>query len=385
MVHFFRRLSRLRLEYANRLVLYSFFIPLFTFWMLAQLFGEWIWPLDTLTQFQVQFFLAFLFFAIVFLLAERRTGLHLSTLALLFIGFQFLPFYIKEKSPECKAPQCVSETLRIVQFNVFYQNQQMEKVIDWARRVAPYTDMIVLHEIPPKWKPKIMDLKNLYPYSFWTLDSEPYDMAVLSRMPISQRESWGGDEERNVAIRVHGTTDKHAIPFQIYAVHVASPLSLKAWKRRNRALRFHSWQLRDFPQPNQIMLGDFNTTAFSAWWRRLVRSSGLKDAQRGFGLMPTWSFFEPPNLYNGLQIDHMLVSPEIFIEERLTLADMGSDHLPVFTRLKVFKRQSATGTVAPAAAATPAPVKPAQPPSASVPAPTKPREAAPKKPAAPKQ
>jgi hypothetical protein len=59
--HFFRRISLIRMQYAQRLLLYSFFIPSFTFWLLAQLFGEWIWPLDMINQFQIQFSFVFLF------------------------------------------------------------------------------------------------------------------------------------------------------------------------------------------------------------------------------------------------------------------------------------------------------------------------------------
>jgi endonuclease/exonuclease/phosphatase (EEP) superfamily protein YafD len=213
----------------------------------------------------------------------------------------------------------------------------MDGVLRWAEGLAANTDIVVFHEIPRAWQRPLRKLIKFYPYSFITTDAAPYDMAVFSKIPLSQRESWGGDTERNIAIRVHGTTPKLNIPFQLYAVHVASPLSLKAWKRRNRALRFHGWQLRDFVQPNQIMLGDFNTTIFSAWYRRLERTSGLKNAQYGFGIMPTWSFFEKTTMFNGLQIDQMLVSPEIYIEDRRTLKDYGSDHLPTYTKLWLYK------------------------------------------------
>lgn len=324
------------MQYAHRLLLYSFFIPCFIFWMLAQLFGEWIWPLDMINQFQIQFFFVYLFFAFVFHLARRPTGLHLSTLAFLYIGLQLAPLYIKEDAPLCTA-NCQRESLQIVQYNVFYENRNIDGVIKWAEGLAANTDIVVFHEIPRTWQRPLRKLIKLYPYSFITTDAAPYDMAVFSKIPLNQRETWGDDAERNIAIRVHGTTPKLGIPFQLYGVHVASPLSLKAWKRRNHALRFHGWQIRDYVQPNQILVGDFNTTIFSAWYRRLERTSGLKNAQYGFGIMPTWSFFEKTTMFNGLQIDHMLVSPEIYIEDRHTLKDYGSDHLPTYTKLWLYK------------------------------------------------
>ena len=335
MRHLFRRISRIKLAYASRLLLYSFFIPFFLIWLLSQLFGEWIWPLDTIGQFQFQMALGFLFFAIIFHLAARRTGMHLATISLIVIFLNILPLYQKPPAPICTTA-CKAEPLRIVQYNVFYENHNLDGVLKWAAGDKD-VDIMIFHEIPRQWQRPLRKLKAQYPYNFITTDANPYDMAVFSRIPLSQRESWGGDKDRNVAIRVHGVTPKENIPFQIYAVHVASPVSLTAWKRRNSALRFHGWQLRDFAQANQIMVGDLNTTRFSAWWRRLQRVSGLKDAQEGFGLMPTWSFFEETNRLNGIQIDHMLVSPGIYVEQRKTLADYGSDHLPVYTKMWLYK------------------------------------------------
>ena len=338
MRHFIRRISVIRLQYAQRLLLYSFFIPTVFFWLLAQLVGEWVWPLDTLNQFQTQFIFVFLLFAFIFNLAGRPTGMHVSTLVLAFILMQVLPLYTKQPKPPCPPESCKAEALRIVQYNVYFQNRNLAGILKWATEISKTTDILVFHEIPVQWQRPLHKLKAVYPYMVITDNAAPYDMAVFSHIPLSQIESWGdGGVVRSVAIRVHGATPAVGLPFQLYGVHVASPVSQVSWENRNEALRFHGWQLRDYVQPNQIFLGDLNTTYFSAWYRRLLRTTGLKDAQLGFGLMPTWSFFFKTNLFNGLQIDHMLVSPEIYIEDRHTLGDYGSDHLPVYTKLWLYK------------------------------------------------
>lgn len=329
------RTAKIKLRQAARIALYSGLLPLFAFWVMWLLMGEWIWPLDTLGQFQFQLLLCFLFAAFAFQLAHFRTGMHLATIALICICLELLPLYQKPPEPACKAP-CVKDSLKIVQFNIFYENRNTKQVINWAKKAD--ADMIILHEIPREWQKPLKALRRYYPYSFITSQANPYDMAVFSRVPIKQKETWGGMELRNVAIRVHGQTKKHQIPFQVYAVHVASPISLKSWKRRNRALKFHGWQLRDYEYPNQMIIGDFNTTRFSPWFKRMQRVAGLNDAQEGFGLMPTWSFFEHTNRLNGLQIDQMLIAPGIWVEDRRTLGDMGSDHLPVSTKLWLYKR-----------------------------------------------
>lgn len=337
MLHLFSpRTARIRFRQAARILLYSALLPLLGFWLLWVAVGEWIWPLDTLGQFQFQISLCFLSLAFAFHAADFRTGMHAASIVFICIALDMLPLYHRPPEPVCTAG-CVRDSLTVVQYNIYYENRNTEGVIKWAKNASD-VDILILHEIPQEWQKPLAALKQYYPYSFITSQANPYDMAVFSRVPIQQKETWGGMELRNVAIRVHGATPQHNIPFQVYAVHVASPVSIKSWKRRNRALKFHSWQLRDYEYPNQILVGDFNTTRFSPWFRRMMRVSGLRNAQNGFGLMPTWSFFEEVNLLTGLQIDQMLIDPSIWVEDRHTLSDMGSDHLPVYTKLWLYKR-----------------------------------------------
>lgn len=330
------RITKVRIRLAARMGLYSFFLPLLTGWLLTVLFGEWVWPLDTLGQFQFQMALGFLFSAVAFNVAGFKTGQHLATIAFISISVQFLPLYQKFPAPKCVAP-CQQEPLRIVQYNIFYENRNIDGVLKWARE-AKDIDILVLVEISREWQRPLHRLKKYYPYSFITTKANPYDIAIFSKVPLKKKETRGGMEERNISVRVNGFTPRYGIPFEVYAVHVASPVSTKSWNRRNRALKSHGWQLRDFEYPNQIIVGDFNTTRFSAWFKRITRVSGLKDAQEGFGLMSTWSFFDHVDLFNGLQIDQMLVAPTIHVEQRKTMPDMGSDHLPVFTKLWLYKR-----------------------------------------------
>ena len=343
MKHLLRRISVIRLHYAQRVVLYSFFIPTLFFWTVAQLFGEWVWPLDTLNQFHTQFIYVFLLFAIIFNLAGRRTGMHLSTVALIFLLMQALPLYIKQQRPPCPPASCQSEALRIVHYNVYFENRNLDGLLKWAAEISPTTDILVFNEIPVQWQRRLHKFQSqYYKYGVITSQAAPYDIAVFSHVPLSQIESWGEAHQgagnvRNIAVRVHGKTANLGIPFQLYAVQVASPVSEVSWENRNSALRFHAVQLRDYAYPRQIFVGDLNTTRFSAWYRRVMRTTGLKDAQQGFGLMPTWSFFFKTNLFNGLQLDHMLVSPEIYIEDRHTIGDYGSDHLPIYTKLWLYK------------------------------------------------
>lgn len=89
-----------------------------------------------------------------------------------------------------------------------------------------------------------------------------------------------------------------------------------------------------------VLMGDFNTTPWSASFRRVLDDSGLLDsatqpAERPRWPRPTW-FSRWPGL--GLPIDHMLLSPSWRIQERRLGPFFGSDHRPLVIELSPIGR-----------------------------------------------
>ncbi len=80
-----------------------------------------------------------------------------------------------------------------------------------------------------------------------------------------------------------------------------------------------------------IVIGDFNTTPWSAPFRQLLQQSTLLNSQRGFGVQPTWLAGTPNFLM--IPIDHCLHSPSLKTVERQVGNPIGSDHLPLFVEL----------------------------------------------------
>ena len=75
---------------------------------------------------------------------------------------------------------------------------------------------------------------------------------------------------------------------------------------------------------------------WSPYYSELVRESGLVDARKGFGVLPTW----PAPLKLSLMmipIDHCLVSSELQVAQIKTGPDIESDHLPLIVDLLVPK------------------------------------------------
>jgi endonuclease/exonuclease/phosphatase (EEP) superfamily protein YafD len=92
-----------------------------------------------------------------------------------------------------------------------------------------------------------------------------------------------------------------------------------------------------------IVVGDLNTSPWSAEFMTLTKKTGLRDSQLGYGLQPSWPMLLPyfgvntqPNLLTQLlqvPIDHVLVSEQIQVFSRHTGPFIGSDHLPVTVEL----------------------------------------------------
>jgi endonuclease/exonuclease/phosphatase family metal-dependent hydrolase len=81
-----------------------------------------------------------------------------------------------------------------------------------------------------------------------------------------------------------------------------------------------------------VALGDLNLTPYSPEFAAFLRASGLRDAMHGARWRPTWlAGFWPL----ALRIDHVLVSPDLCVEEAEVGPDIGSDHRPVIAHLSI--------------------------------------------------
>ena len=80
-----------------------------------------------------------------------------------------------------------------------------------------------------------------------------------------------------------------------------------------------------------LVIGDCNTTPWSARFQQFLVASGLQDTSIGFGFQPTWSASLPVLL--GLPIDHAFVSPELVTQARVVGPDLGGDHAPLWVTI----------------------------------------------------
>jgi endonuclease/exonuclease/phosphatase (EEP) superfamily protein YafD len=71
---------------------------------------------------------------------------------------------------------------------------------------------------------------------------------------------------------------------------------------------------------------------WSPYYRKLVRDSGLRNARKGFGIIPTWPCGIP---MMSIPLDHCLTSPSLQVNAIKRGKQVGSDHFPIIVDLAV--------------------------------------------------
>jgi len=219
------------------------------------------------------------------------------------------------------------QSARIASINVLYRNQDHQRVIDFVRREKP--DAVVFVEVTESWRKALTILQKEYPHHFISDGGGRNGAGVLlmSRWPMRNVQPILLYTSAEPA--VSATLDIGERQLQVLAVHTSWPLGAASTNLRNRQFGLLATQAQARKAP-LIMLGDFNVSPLSPWFRALLHESGLRSASQTFGWLPTWPTFLPPA---GIQIDHALISPDVAVREFRRGPYVGSDHLPIVVDL----------------------------------------------------
>lgn len=278
--------------------------------------GRFSWFFDLFSHFRVQYLLALLTLGILHALGRRR---RMAAVFLLFACVNFalvLPLYLGATGkPETDAP-----VMRAMLINVHTQNGDAGRVAAAIRAANP--DLLVLEEINARWMADLARLSDSYPHSIVQSREDNFGIALFSKFPLD----YGGV----VAVGDAGVPSLVAsvtlaqTNLLVIATHPIPPAGREYSRWRNNQLD----RLRDNVRPSHpvLLLGDLNVTPWSAHFRRLVACTGLRDSARGFGVQPTWQFYNP---FLRIPLDHCLHSQEVVIVDRRVGPDVSSDHRPL--------------------------------------------------------
>jgi endonuclease/exonuclease/phosphatase (EEP) superfamily protein YafD len=275
--------------------------------------------LQLFSHFRLQYLGAAILLTILFVvLRDRRYAVLLFTTAFIN-GAHVLPWYFDEPY------QAGDNELTLLSVNVLSSSAEYGRLSTMLESERP--DIVVLQEISFAWAEELERLKNQYPHSIVEARDGNFGIALLSTFPLASAATVASDPLGFPTIVA--TVDVGGQALQLVATHPMIPLGRRNFDDRNQQLVSVANLVRRMSGP-RVLVGDLNTSLWDVNYKYLEARTGLRNARRGFGILPTWPTFFPPAM---IPIDHILVSHEVGVTDVRTGPRIGSDHLPLLATL----------------------------------------------------
>lgn len=296
----------------------------------------WSYPLELITHFRFQYLiLSLIASGVLFILWKTR---HLQSklpmfAALLLVGLniiEILPWYLPHSQ---QITSNVAPQIRVLSFNINVQNKNQDEVINVVRDNNP--DVAVFIEVDKNAVENLKDnLKDTLPYAF---RSHGGGLAMLSRFPIkdAKGDNFNGQGGHNLI----ATLEVDKKPIKLIGTHPLVPVKQGTFHSRNLQLAALSNYIGGLNEP-LILVGDFNLTPWSPYYRRFINQTKLHNTRLGFGILPTWP--KPASHVNlphwllplmNIPIDHCFVSQHFGVAKIYAGANANSDHAALITDL----------------------------------------------------
>lgn len=239
------------------------------------------------------------------------------------------PEFVAAMAPR-PAPLADRPVIRLMTFNIYANNRQLNRVIEPVRAAAP--DILVVQEYWFDFRPELDGLfASMFPYSVRCQGGRRAFIALFSKTPFAtapghactDRPGEGGRVAR-ISVRL---TDSGGRAFTVMTTHLDWPYPSE---RQMLQMAELSQAASAVPGP-LVIAGDFNSTPFSQALRTFTRENGLTRETR---LLPTW----PAEFFHGSPIDPPLFLPldQVMVRGGIRVLDVergassgGSDHFPV--------------------------------------------------------
>lgn len=287
----------------------------------------WIPYLELASHFKLQYLVVSLLCILLLVSDRRKKWLFVALFCIAIQLIEIIPWYF----PPLWLSKSEAHNLRILSSNVYVRNRSYEKVLSLVKDEKP--DIAIFQEVDARWAQPLQTLSSTFPFTF----QAPDDLVIYSRFPLNKAALFGSSVKPSIAANL---TINHQ-DITLVVTHPSPPLP-KLFESRNQQLLQVGQYIQQQKQP-VILVGDLNITMWSPYYRKLIQDTGLENARKGFGLLPSWpvstpyanTFFKRSPLISLLQIplDHCLVSSLIKVSRIRTGQSVDSDHLPLVADL----------------------------------------------------
>lgn len=217
-----------------------------------------------------------------------------------------------------------SNSLKIIAANIYQYNQQFERFIQFIQKKDP--DIFLTMESNKDWELALRKLETDYPHTQKVTLENTYGMHLYSKIEFEQIETHYFVADDVPSMQAHFKT-ADGEDFVLFCVHPPppSPTEEETSKERDGDLLSIAKLAKKMNKPT-IVMGDFNSVAWSKISRLFRKKSGLIDGRRGRGILAS---FHANYWFLRAPLDLVFHSSNIFIQELKVLENVGSDHFPI--------------------------------------------------------
>ena len=227
-------------------------------------------------------------------------------------------------------PPAGADHLKIMSMNVWGDNLEYQQVIDHVNDVSP--DVLLIIEYSNQWNQELQALHSSYPYRLSQPRWHGYGIALFSKRPLENSEVWQLTADQTDVPALTAEVKVGGRNVRLAGLHTMSPTNSQRLDLRNTQMKQIANYLSDSTEPT-ILVGDFNCTPWSPYFKDLLKTFGYRDSRQGQGYLASWNL-ETPALF-WIPIDHGLVSNEIHVHRRSVGTACGSDHRPMILEVSV--------------------------------------------------
>jgi len=220
--------------------------------------------------------------------------------------------------------------LTVISVNVLQKNTQYNRLLKLVNKYQP--DILLTIETNKTWENAIAELEKTYLYVKKIPKENTYGMHLYTNLKVKEVKEHYLISEDRPAIEAH-LFDQQNTEFVLWCIHPPppGPTEMPTSKQKDAELMVVAKMIRDSQIPG-LVVGDFNNVCWSAMSKLFSKVSKLKDARLGRGIYGTFPVF--PRIFR-TPIDLIFNSKGIGIKTIKTLEDIGSDHLPLFTKFTI--------------------------------------------------
>lgn len=214
--------------------------------------------------------------------------------------------------------------LKIIAANIYQYNQQFDRFIQFIQKSEP--DIFVTMESNKDWEFALRKLEKAYPHTQKVTLENTYGMHLYSKIPFEKIQTHYFVADDVPSMEAHfKTADGEG--FVLFCVHPPppSPTEETTSKERDGDLLSVANRTNKMEKPT-LVIGDFNTVAWSRISRLFRKKSGLIDGRKGRGILAS---FHAKYWFLRAPLDLVFHSSSVFIQDLKVLEDVGSDHFPV--------------------------------------------------------